>query len=79
MYDDIPPKASTASKAVILQKQKASVFLIKLQEVNLLKTFLIWLQAYMPTTIVIACGLVHPLPWCGQRFPTVGQGVKGKG
>ena len=32
-------------------------------------------QVYMPATIVIACGLVHPLPWCGRCFPAVGQGV----
>ena len=30
----------------------------------------------MPTTIVAALGLVHPLPWCGRHFPAVGQKVK---
>ena len=30
----------------------------------------------MPATMVVVCGLVHPPPWCGQRFPAVGQRVK---
>ena len=30
----------------------------------------------MPVTILVAGGLVKPPPWCGRRFPAVGQGVK---
>ena len=30
----------------------------------------------MPATIIVAHGLVHPLPWCGPRFPAMGQRVK---
>ena len=30
----------------------------------------------MPATIVIARGLVHPLPWCGWHFTAMGQEVK---
>ena len=29
----------------------------------------------MPATIIVARGLEHLLPWCGQRFPAVGQRV----
>jgi len=32
-------------------------------------------RAGMFTTIVVAGGLVKLPPWCGQRFPAVGQGV----
>ena len=31
--------------------------------------------ACIPSTIIIAGGLVHPPPWCGRRFPAVGQMV----
>ena len=31
---------------------------------------------YMPTIILIAGGLVHPLLWCGWPFLAVGQRVK---
>ena len=30
------------------------------------------------TTIVVDHGLVHPLPWCGQRFSAMGQRVKAR-
>ena len=30
----------------------------------------------MPSTIVVAGGLVHPLPWCGHSFFAMGQRVK---
>ena len=33
-------------------------------------------RACMPASIVLACGLVHPPPWCGRRFSAMGQGVK---
>jgi len=31
----------------------------------------------MPATIIVAGGLVHPPPWCGQRFSAMEQRVKG--
>ena len=29
----------------------------------------------MPATIVVACGLVIPMPWCGWPFSAVGERV----
>ena len=32
--------------------------------------------SYMAATIVVACGLLSPMQWCGRRFSAAGERVK---
>ena len=36
-------------------------------------------RVYMPSKIVVACGLLSPMQWCGWRFSAAGQRVNKKG